>query len=372
MSTKPIDFSDLGGIPEDAQPTQTAAVGQNAPQAAKPAIDFSDLGGVAESAPQPAAEPGMLERAGNFLEAVHNQGPLEVGKGLLKGAGDTLVGLIGDRSGEGDTSFLSAKVGMDPDAISVAKKDAKDFHEKTLPAANEAQETGKALEMVAEFITGDAAFSKLGALDKIRKLERAAATLEKYPVIGRILQRSITSGASAGGVELLKTDDPEKAAEAAVAGAIGGGLFEGGSAAGRKAFSFGKDGTKKIVSSFWDSATGRTLQKETQASIRGTLEGAATDAGVAAKSSGAQPTIANSARSVAERIEEKSKALFKQVDDATDGKLTNVQNKIKNVQRELRMKAGTDATVEERLLEQQAALNAELDDLILKIQISKI
>jgi uncharacterized membrane protein len=369
MSTQTIDYDALAkkyGATSSTAPQatpQSQSAPQGAPQAAS--VDYDALaqkyGATSSQAPE---QPGLIERAGNFLTKVHEQGPVEVGKGLIKGAGDTLLG-VSELAQKAQPGAALAKL-VSP----AARENQKHFEQfsgdahATLETKNEAQEAGKGLEFVAEMFLGDGAFKALSSLEKVKQLHKAAQMIEKYPTIAKILQRSITAGASAGTVETVKTQDLEKGAEAALIGGATGGLFEGGSAAGKAAFNLGKNTTKKIVSSVWDSVSGKALQKDIEVGLRGSLEAAAKDAGVAVQSSGAQPAARNVARSVAERVEEKSKALFKPIDEATNGKLTNVQNKIKNVQRELRMKAGTDATVEERLLEQQAALASELDDLL--------
>jgi uncharacterized membrane protein len=368
VSTNNIDYDALaksyGAVSSTPQaPPQT----QGAPQGASE-IDYDSLaqqyGAVSSQPAQPAEEPGIMQRAGNFLQKVHEQGPVELGKGVAKGLGDTVVGSL-DIMNKFTPSYAMSKMGVKPAQEEQAAWDQNtEQARKLLESKNEGQEAGKGLEFVAEMFLGDGAFKALTSLEKIRTLKKAADILDKYPTIGKILQRSITTAASTGTVEGVKSGDPEKALEAAAVGGVTGGLFEGGSAAGKAAFNLGKNTTKKIVSSVWDSVSGKALQKDIEAGLRGSLEAAAKDAGVAAQSSGAQPAARNVARSVAERVEEKSKALFKPIDEATNGKLTNVQAKIKNVQRELRMKAGTDATVEERLLEQQAALASELDDLL--------
>jgi hypothetical protein len=363
VSTNNIDYDALaksyGAVSSTPQaPPQT----QGAPQGTSE-IDYDSLakqyGAVSSQPAQPAEKPGLISRVGNYLQQVHEAGPVEMGKGFLKGMGETATNLFGDPTGEGDTSFLSAKVGMDPDAIAVAKKDAEQFHKEVLPSANPGQEVGKGIEMLTEFFLADSAFKGMTALDKVRKLERVAKAVERYPAIAKILQRSVQTGLATGAVETAKTGDLEEGAKAAVVGSIAGGLGEGAFLGAKAA----KTAVPKIVSSFWDSVTGRAVQSDLQAGIRGTLEATAKDAEVATVRNGAQPAIRNSAKSVSESVEKKAKGLFQQIDDVTDGKLTNVQRKIKNVQRELSQKAGTDPAAEERLLEQQAALASELEDL---------
>jgi hypothetical protein len=362
---QPMDFSEFGGVREDAQPTQTATVGQSAPapQAAQPSIDFSEFGGVREDVPQPAEQPGLIERAGNFLTKVHEQGPVEVGKGLLKGAGDTLLG-VSELAQKAQPGAALAKL-VSPSARENQKhfeQFSEDAH-ATLETKNEAQEAGKGLEFVAEMFLGDGAFKALTSLEKIRTLKKAADILDKYPTIGKILQRSITAGASAGTIEGVKTQDAEKAIEAAAIGGVTGGLFEGGSAAGKKAFEVVPKATKKIVSSVWDSVSGKAIQSDLQSGIRGTLEATAKDAEVATVRSGAQPAIRNSAKSVAESVEAKSKALYQQIDDATAGRFTNAERELKNVNRKLREVAGTDDALEEKLFEKKLKLEADFEDL---------
>jgi hypothetical protein len=352
VSTVPIP---AGAIIGD----EPQAVTQAAPQQATVPIPQGATIGEAE----PAEEPGLMERAGNYLQKVHEAGPVELGKGVAKGLGDTVLGSI-DLMKKAEPSYLLGKMGFEP-----AQQEHEQWNKlsaeghKKLEATNEGQEAGKALEFVGEMFLGDAAFKGLTALEKVKQLHKAAQMIERYPTIARILERSITTGASSGLVEGVKSGDPEKALEAAAIGGVTGGLFEGGSAAGKKAFEVVPKATKKIVSSVWDSVSGKAIQSDLQSGIRGTLEATAKDAEVAAVRSGAQPAIRNTAKSVAESVEAKSKDLYRQIDEATAGRWTNAERELKNVNRKLREIAGTDDALEEKLFEKKLKLESDFEDL---------
>jgi hypothetical protein len=170
-------------------------------------------------------------------------------------------------------------------------------------------------------------------------------------------------GAARAG-EKIGTGKPKEGAGEAVAllaQAAAPSLISGAS----KATAATKGTVKNVVRSGVKAVDGSAIQSELQSSLRNSINAAARDAEVA---EAVNTPIRDAARTVAENVERKAKAQFKIIDDATNGKLGNVQNKIKNVQQELRIKAGTDEALEQRLLERQAALSSELEDLIAMAQ----
>ena len=78
----------------------------------------------------------------------------------------------------------------------------------------------------------------------------------------------------------------------------------------------------------------------------------------------AEPSIRNTFRSLADGVEKQSKAMYRQIDDATNGEFTNLQNKIRNVEQKTLEIAGTDDALEEKLFNQKVSLNVKLDEAI--------
>jgi hypothetical protein len=366
MSTPTIDYDAIAnkyGATSSAAPQSSPA-----PQSASASVDYDAIAqkyGATSSQPAaPAEQPGLIERGADYLQKIHEAGPVELFKGAGKGLGETALGSI-DLLKKAEPSYLLGKMGFES-----AKQEHDQWAQmsgeahKKLEATNAGQEAGKALEFVGEMMLGDEVFKGLTALEKVEQLHKAGKLLKECPVIGKILQRTITAGASAGTVEGVKTGDPEKALEAAAIGGVTGGLFEGGSAAGQAAFNFGKDATKKIVSSVWDSASGKTIQRSLQSGIRDTLEVTAREAEVATVRNGAQPAIRNSVRSVADSVEAKAKGLYAEIDSATAGRYTNATRELGNVNRKLREVAGVDDALEDKLIAKRAKLESDIEDLL--------
>jgi hypothetical protein len=350
MSTQPIDFSDLGGVVEDAQPTPTAAVGQSAPQSAKPSIDFSDLGGVVESAQQsqPAQQPSEDK---GFLHGIFTNtiGPMwEAAKKEHEEAKTmTLTQRFKKGVEKGVTGNPAAQAyqviaGMLSDAYEEGAKSVKH-------AKNATVDYGEAAKRL---VHGD-----------FKGAEQAgnAASEEMLSAQGHGLAAAVPyfGPAAAKAGEKIGSGKPREGAGEAVAllaQAAGPSLISGAS----KATAATKGAVKNAVRSGVKAVDGSAIQSELQSSLRNSINAAAREAEVA---EAVNTPIRDAARTVAENVERKAKAQFKIIDDATDGKLTNVQNKIKNVQQELRLKAGTDDALEQRLLEKQAALSSEIEDL---------
>jgi hypothetical protein len=115
-----------------------------------------------------------------------------------------------------------------------------------------------------------------------------------------------------------------------------------------------------VASDLWATATGKAIQSGLQGGIKTVAQNAAEDAGATVKAGSIRKTFS----SLADSVEGNSKSLYSQIDDATDGEFTNIQQKIRNVEFKLREIAGTDDAAEERLFNQKVALNSKLDDAV--------
>jgi hypothetical protein len=342
--TLPANFDQWDAPP--SQPAQTSAAPDTLP---------ANFNGWDSQPAKPAEEPGIMQRAGNFLQRVHEQGPIELGKGVAKGLGDTVVGSL-DILNKFTPSYAMSKMGVKPAQEEQAVWDQNTTEaRKLLESKNEAQSAGKGLEMVGEMLLGDAAFKGLTALEKIKELHKAAKLLEEFPTIAKILSSSARAGASAGTVETVKTGDLKQGAEAALIGGATGGLFEAGSA-GVKAIAK----APKVIGGMVDSVTGKAAQKELQAGIKSVAAETAQEAEVTV----AETSIRNTVRETAKSVQAKSKKLYAQLDEVTDSRFSNTDEALRDSQRQLRKIKGADDVAEERIRAKIATLESDMTDLI--------
>ena len=103
-----------------------------------------------------------------------------------------------------------------------------------------------------------------------------------------------------------------------------------------------------------------TVNADVQSGIKDVASSVADDAGVSPDA----PSIRTQFEKLADGVESNSKGLYQQIDDATDGEFTNIQNKIKNVDYKLKEIAGTDDAAEEKLFNQKVALGTKMDEAI--------
>jgi hypothetical protein len=257
-----------------------------------------------------------------------------LGMGVIKGIGDTVHGVGQLIQGAGNL----VSPGLGDKIIPPQGQTALDSMDT---AQTPAEHVGKAVEMIGEFMGGDEALKGLSIVDKVKHLGAVAKIMTDYPTIARMVTSGAVGAATAGGETLVKTGSPTKAAEAAAAGGVVGAALP-------------------AASGLWNSATGKTIQDSLQGGLRSVLG----DAAETAEVEPATGAVRDSAKSLADAVTTKSKGLFQTIDDATDGQLTNVQNKIRNVDFKLRTIAGTDDAAEEKLLSQKEALNESLDNVM--------
>lgn len=355
-----------------AAPTQPSA--QPSPQQAS-AQPSSDAGafaailnsGQADTAQQQTgttqqAQPGFLDRvlstvgnAVSSLQNLHNEIATGAGKGLLQTAG-TLA--------EGVQSGMNALTpGLGDAAIPPEGPVAKGLAtmKQIATPENTAQKIGMGAESILEALAGDEALKGLSLGEKVLKAGKLAEYYEKAsPFVKGVIERGLTSLRNAtvfGGEEAAKGGSPSDVAKAATVGAAAGPVIEGATA-GAKAV---VGAASERLGQLWASASGKAIQGKLQDGIRSVISDVADEAGVTAES----PTINRSVEKLADGVQSKGKALFRQLDSATDGKYTAIENKLKNVDLKLRDVTGiddVDAASEERLLAQQAALRTQMEE----------
>jgi len=222
---------------------------------------------------------------------------------------------------------------------------------------NTTQQVGKTAEDIAEFISGDEALKSLSLGDKLLKVSKVAQEYEKAsPFVKTAIEHAMTAarvGTVTGAETTAKTGDVEEGLKAGAVGAVATPVAEGvGALAGKV------PGAAKAL---WNSATGKAIQNELQDGIRSVASGAAEDASAEIPEG---TSIRTTFENLSDSIQQQSKDLYGQIDKATDGEFTNLQNKIKNVDFQLKQIAGTDDASEERLFNQKVALNTKMDEAI--------
>jgi hypothetical protein len=274
--------------------------------------------------------------------------------GFAKGVGDTVhgvgelirkVGNYGSRNsshpGEGDR--LIPPVGQA--ALEKLSTDE---------PGNPAQHTGKALENVAEFMTGEGAANAAGKAlslgEKVKKLGDIGVFLEKYPVVAKMLATGAKTGVVTGAQTTVKTGSPTQGAAGAVVGAGLGAAGEGVGQAASKGYKYVRDlyrplvdvnagtgdvaaGTIPANKGVIDVRTGlksplpgpkdvRSVQPVVQQGIRETFDDVAKNAGVQGSSASSLRDVASD---VADNVKAKSQPVFQKLDELSGGKFSDAQ-----------------------------------------------
>ena len=219
MATAPVqlDFSKAQPINPPAQ--QSAGVSLDFSKAQP--IGASAQAATAATPPEQASQPTGVSGTGNttgnetldkVLTGINdlNEFPANVGKGFIKGVGDTVTGVAGllhkarqiAHPGEEDTLIPEQGV----NALDQASE-AHGFSEGT----------GKVLENIAEFMLGDEALKSLSMTQKLSKILPQLKAIEKSPRLvqwfARHLPTAVRQGVVAGGQGLAKGEDLGTAAE---------------------------------------------------------------------------------------------------------------------------------------------------------------
>jgi hypothetical protein len=215
------------------------------------------------------------------------------------------------------------------------------------------QDAGALGESVLEAIAADEGFKSLGVIEKIKSLGTVSDLMSKHPLIAKALGSGLLNATSGAITQGVKTGTAEGAEEGAIAGGVAGAALPLAGAAASN--------VKSLASDVWSTATGKAIQSDLQGGIRSVLGDAADTAEVDIPSTA---SIRTSASSLADNVEAKSKGIFQTIDDATNGEATNLQSKIRNVDNKLRITAGTDDDLEEKLTSQKTALESRFNDVL--------
>jgi hypothetical protein len=329
----PLDA--LAAMGNQQQPAQSAPQ----PQAAQPAPSDDPLDALANMKAQPQAQapqPGLLSRAAGAVE--------DFGAGVAKGAGQTVNTV--------SKALNAIPVVGETLAPSQGVQAATQMETPT----NTAQKLGVGAETIGEFVLGDQALKAASLGEKLLQASKIAKEYESATPFGKAVIEHVMNMARAGAVTsgeaVAKGAGPKQAAEEGAAGAVGQLAGEGVVAGANK--------VADVAGKLWDTATGKAVQSTLKGGVRNVVNDVANDAGVK------MPTgsLRTSVEQVADGVQSKAKGLFNQIDQATGGDFTNIDNKIKNVQFKLRDIAGTDDTLEEKLENQLSGLRAKLDDSI--------
>jgi len=252
-----------------------------------------------------------------------------VGKSLLKGAG-----VIGDVATLGLTHLLP-----DSDKASAGIN----APGKALDATNENQKYGSFIGDAATFELGSGIMSSLGHLplaERVIQAGKALKVAQEHPVLAQIASKIVSGAAESGAGTLTATGSPKSAAAGAVVGGTVGATTEG-------------------IPALYRGVTGANIQPILQSGVRDALSSVADEEGVPA---GSPPSIRDTAQNVADNVLAKSKDLYSQIDTATDGKFSPINDALANVNKEIRNSFGIDEAADAKLMTRKADLESKLDD----------
>ena len=215
-----------------------------------------------------------------------------------------------------------------------------------------AQNFGVGAESIAEAVLGDEALKGLSIGDKLLHAGKVAEMYDRAsPFVKQVIAHGLSmahAGAVTGGETLAKTGDIGEAAKAGAVGAVAAPIVNAALS------------PVEAASKLWQSVTGKAIQDELKGGVRSVVNDVASDTGVKAPVG----SLRTSVEQIADGVQSKAKGLFQQIDDATGGDFTNLQNKLKNVTYKLRDITGTDDALESKLEEQAAMLRSRLEDSI--------
>lgn len=286
------------------------------------------------SSQSPQSQPSTPTEMSPVDVAIRSLGPGSVAQGFAKGTletGHTIGRLINKATGD--------KIQWLPTSV----KDDK------LEAHGAGETIGKMGEGLAEFVLGDEALKGMSIAEKLGIAQKVTDLAKSYPTLAKLISFGMNAarGSTIGGI----TGGLHGGASGAAIGATMGGATE----------AVGSPEAKQAASTVWDTITGKAIQSKLQTAIRSVLGDTAETANAGHLPAG---ELRESANTLADNLQSQAKALYKKIDDATQGEFTNIQGKIKNVENRLRDIAGTDDEAEERLYNQKVALNVRMDEAI--------
>jgi hypothetical protein len=344
-------------------------------------------------APPPAAGPSMamsqVDMLGNpIVEPHYASAPSTGGNPIVNTIGGAAVGMVKSAAqsvlpGPKNTAAINSTLGTAMPA----------HNDPRLQANGTAEMVGKTAEDIGEFVTGDEALKSL-SLGK-RALE-AAGLAEKYekasPFVRKAIEHTmnaIRQGTTAGVETAVKTGDVKQGAEAGVAAGATSGLLSlvgEGIGAGAKAVK-GALGTPELPvlakapvlpeapkapgvtpslenvpnAKTVEAVHAKIIQPNLQNGIKQVLSDAADEIGVPKPAGG---SFRDSAKELGDSVFNRSKGTFSKIDEATNGEFTNVDNKIKNLNKEMRLKAGVNDAADQLMGQQKQILEGKMQDLL--------
>lgn len=317
MATSPVTI-DPNDVQMHVDPSDVQPEG-SAPQAAPPQSGFVN----------PLAQAGadLLTGAGKgVLQTVHGTGEL-IRKGM------NLV-----HSGAGDAAIPpSGQQGLD---------------QMSTPT-NTAQKVGVGAESIAEMALGDEALKGLSIGDKLLKVSKLADTYEKAtPFVRAAIEHGLRAGATTGAETAAKTGDLGTAAKAGAGAAAAG-------AAGSVAMSGLGAGLKYLQAA-------KTFQELPAALDKGLSETvsqkAVTDGLKATQGATASEHLADSAL----QYQQRAKQGYQVVDNAVNGELQPIQDKLDQVKKAIKIQSNLDPDKADALKTTKTQLEKALSDTIAK------
>ena len=247
----------------------------------------------------------------------------QVAVGALKGVGTTVNGL-----GQIINKVTGSHI---PDAS------------QYLTADGLAQDAGKGIESVLEFMGGDEVLKGLPLAESLSKMSGIAKLLAEHPTLAKIASAGVTAlrGGAVGATQgTVKTGGTERGAvEGGIGGAVGGvgeGLLgkvaESGGAVGDAGEAGGA--AKGISTAAKNTLSLDSIQPALHQGIRDAVNGAAEDLGVTPSNSA---SIRDVAADVGKAAKAKSHGIFQQLDNAAGGtRFQEYANQLNDAQKELR------------------------------------
>jgi hypothetical protein len=272
--------------------------------------------------PQPSAvQPeGTLSKIGDVAA--------DVGTGIAKGAGQT-VNTIGG---------LISKV-----APSIVRPSDVQGMEQIEAPTNTAQKVGVAGEGLAEFLLGDEALKGLSLGARLLKAGKIASIIEESPRLRtavKIGMNAIRQGGVTSTEALAKGATPGQAAEAGAAGGL---------------LSASAQSVIPAYSALKGALSTKAIQPVLQNGIRTVMDAVADENGVERPSA---TSVRDVVKDVADKVYAKSKAIYAQLDEATDGRFQRFEDQLRNINRKLQEVSGIDDEKEADLLSRKTDVEA--------------
>ena len=218
------------------------------------------------------------------------------------------------------------------------------------------QTTGHIAEPLLEFVLGDEALKGLALADKIGLAGKIAKVAQDSPYIGKLLQHGVNAArmGTVGTTEALaKGATVPEALKTGVATGVGG---EAISSIPEVASGFrGTNPFRAVASKF----TGSDIQPTLKSGIQDVWNNVAEKAGIPKPTSA---SVQDLGQEVGDSILARSKANYKLVDDATEGRFSGTEQALKSVNQDLR--SVTNDTEEQNLMVRKTRLEMQMNQMM--------